>query len=152
MYLNTVMKLVSLSSTSFSVIPFADFFSRLSQYFASCTETTGGTWPGQNMCEQECGGCVWGWTHQFWGFTDGLGFSKVHYWCQSLRGTSNDQTETFSPAVLLQYLLYIYSNLSIFCSLLIQLEICFNICCNSLALNKKSLFSNVTFRWPCFDL
>lgn len=43
MYLNTVMKLVSLSSTSFSVIPFADFFSRLSQYFASCTETTGKT-------------------------------------------------------------------------------------------------------------
>lgn len=35
MYLNTVMKLVSLSSTSFSVIPFADFFSRLSQYLAS---------------------------------------------------------------------------------------------------------------------
>lgn len=43
MYLNTVMKLVSLSSTSFSVIPFADFFSRLSQYFASCRDN------GQNM-------------------------------------------------------------------------------------------------------
>lgn len=47
MYLNTVMKLVSLSSTSFSVIPFADFFSRLSQYFASWMDTQGGTWPGQ---------------------------------------------------------------------------------------------------------
>lgn len=43
MYLKTVMKLVNLSSTSFSVIPFADFFSRLSQYFASCAETTGKT-------------------------------------------------------------------------------------------------------------
>ena len=42
MYLNTVMKLVSLSSTSFSVIPFADFFSKLSQYFASWTDTPEG--------------------------------------------------------------------------------------------------------------
>lgn len=57
----------------------------------------------KTMCVQECGGCVWGWTHQFWGFTDGLGFSKVHDWCQSLRETSNDQNETFSPAVLLQH-------------------------------------------------
>lgn len=54
MYLNTVMKLVSLSSTSFSVIPLADFFSRLSQYFASWTETQGGTWPGKGMGVQHC--------------------------------------------------------------------------------------------------
>lgn len=34
------MKLVSLSSTSFSVIPLADFFSKLSQYLASSSKKT----------------------------------------------------------------------------------------------------------------
>lgn len=89
MYLNTVMKLVSLSSTSFSVIPLADFFSRLSQYFASWTETQGGTWPGQGMGYSTawCSVCVCVCvrTHEFRGFADGLGLPEVNHRRQSLR-------------------------------------------------------------------
>lgn len=88
MYLKTVMKLVSLSSTSFSVIPFADFLSRLSQYFASCVEKRqegerDGQWPatGSNdtcVCFCTC-------THKFRSFADGFRLSEVYDRCQSLR-------------------------------------------------------------------
>ena len=80
MYLKTVMKLVSLSSTSFSVIPFADFFSRLSQYLASCMGNGDGTGVTVSVCVCVCV-CP---THQFRSFADGLGLSVVDYGRQSL--------------------------------------------------------------------
>lgn len=95
-YLNTVMKLVSLSSTSFSVIPFADFFSRLSQYFASCTSKR--NMARSRRCEScgTCSVCVFVCTHEFRGFTDGLWLPKVHHRCQSLRKV---EINTFSQII-----------------------------------------------------
>lgn len=89
MYLKTVMKLVSLSSTSFSVIPFADFFSRLSQYFASCA----------TQCEKNMNVMLYLCVSWFWGSLFVCSTPCQLQWLLS-----------WQPKFCLYYIRFLYSN------------------------------------------